>query len=364
MTEKDFKKIISDQESKQENKVVFNELKDKLIEKVKKHLHLGIEIKDTKLSDWSALGIYTSNVVTISLDVVTPVINKQYETNLIFNEFENIMYFLNASKVERFNNYLKVLLNDVTYILELKSDYLTPVTYLQAFLKKLEDKCKCYTLFKNAMSIVNYFINQDSIEDINVFFLTNLFIKALEKESVENKYYKYLGQFIKALDDFTNNKKFEISDFVDSDNLMNLSMTEAKLSEYRKLRKALVKAVAVEEEQIKFDTQYEVLINVNPIFNEATKTFAWHYSLVGKNISNSGGVYSNNEIEYQTAILKGVFKALKAVVDMDLAKKRIILKCDYEGILTSKMLTSDENKSRMKTINSLIDNHNLRIQCK
>ena len=35
---------------------------------------------------------------------------------------------------------------------------------------------------------------------------------------------------------------------------------------------------------------------------------------------------------------------------------------DYEGILSSKMLTSDENKSRMKTINSLKINNDLKIK--
>ena len=363
MTEKDFKKIVNDQESVQNNKTILNNLKEEFINCINQYLLDGIKIVDTRLSDWCLLGIYTNtNTIYLSIDVDTNVVNKQYESNLIINSIENALYLLNATRVERINNGLKCSYLDKEFVLELKSDYLTPVSYLNCVLKIVEEKAKNYTLLKNSLSIVNYFINSEDIKDLNVIFLINLFIKALDKEVVENKYYKYLTYYSKALDDFTNNKKFEINDLVVSDSFMNLNLTEAKISEYRRLRKALVKAVSVETVEVKFDSNLEVVVDVNPIFNEATKTFAWHYSLIGKNQENSGGVYSNNEVEYQTAILKGVFKGLRAVIDANLVKKRIILKCDYEGILSSKMLTSDENKSRMKTINSLIINNDLKIK--
>ena len=48
-------------------------------------------------------------------------------------------------------------------------------------------------------------------------------------------------------------------------------------------------------------------------------------------------------------------------LDNNLVKKRIVLLCDYDGILTEKMLSNDENKSRMKTIKSLIEKHNLKV---
>ncbi|MBR2891239.1 MAG: hypothetical protein IKC22_02525 [Bacilli bacterium] len=365
MTEKDFKKIINDQESKQSSKVRINELKEKLTSIISKYLHQDVEIKDAKLGSWNTFGIYANTEeIYISIDLQSNLINKQYEYNLFLNEVENAMYFQQASKVERINNGLKVSVDNQDYIIELKSDYLTPVTYLNSFSRIVEEKCKDYTLLKNTLFIVNHLIKEEEIKDINVLFLTNLFIKTLEKESVENKYYKYLGYLSKALDDFTNNKKFEILDLVESDKLMNLNINEAKLTEYRKLRKAIVKAITVEEEQVKFDSQLEVVVDVNPLFDDVNKTFKWHYSVIGKNNENYGGVYKNDETEYQTAILKGIFKGLKAVVDLNLTKKKIILKCDYEGILTSKMLTNDENKSRMKTINSLIENNNLKVSCK
>lgn len=365
MTEKDFKKIINDQESKQSIKTKLNELKDDLVININKYLHDGVIIKESKLGFWNALGIYANTKeIYIALDIETNIINKNYEYNLVLNEVENAMYFLNASKVERLNNGLKVSLNDVEYIIELRTDYLTPVSYLTNFSRILEEKNKTYTLLKNTLFIINHLIEQDEIKDINVLFLTNLFIKALDKENVENKYYKYLSYLQKAIDDFTNNKKFEIFDLVEENSLMNLNITETKITEYRKLRKAIVKAITVEEEQVKFDSQLEVVVDVNPIFDEASKTFKWHYSLIGKNNENYGGVYKNDETEYQTAVLKGIFKGLKAVVDLNLTKKKIILKCDYEGILTSKMLTNDENKSRMKTINSLIENNYLKVSCK
>ncbi len=365
MTEKDFKKIINDQELKQNNKQTLNTLKDDFVTKVKQLLNKRITLVDSKLSGWNVLNIYpNTNEVYICLDFNVDVVNKQNETTIILNEVENILYYLNASKIERIVNGIKFTVEDVDYYLNLRSDYLTPVSYLNSFIKKVDEYNKTYTLLKNTLSIVNYLIEEEVIKEINVIFLTNMFIKTLEKESVENKYYKYLGYLVKALDEFTNNKKYEIKDLVVNDSLMVLNITEAKLAEYRKLRKAIIKAISVEEETIKFDSQLEVVVDVNPIFNETNKTFSWHYSVIGKNNENMGGVYPNTEVDYQTAVLKGVFKGLKAIVDLNLTKKKIILKCDYDGILTNKMLTNDENKSRMKTINSLIQNNNLKITCK
>ena len=100
----------------------------------------------------------------------------------------------------------------------------------------------------------------------------------------------------------------------------------------------------------------EVTIDVNPIFDKVNKTFSWSYEIVGTDVRNSGGIYLNNETEYQTAVLKGIFKGLKVIVDNNLTKKKIILKCNYDGILSDKMKSTDENKSRMKTINALIEN--------
>ena len=159
-----------------------------------------------------------------------------------------------------------------------------------------------------------------------------------------------------------NNKKYVLSDVVSNVNLFE-TISEVKLNEYRKLRKALSKAVQTESEKTLIDSKVEIVIDVNPIFDSVNKTFSWSYELVGKDVKNSGGIYLNNEVEYQTAVLKGIFKGLKVIVDNNLTKKKIILKCDYDGILTDKMKSSDENKSRMKTINSLIEKNSLKVTC-
>ena len=139
MTEKDFKRIINDQESKQSNKTRLNELKEELVNNISKYLHDGVSIADVKLSSWNTLGIYANtSEINLSLDLNTNIVNKQYEFNLILNEVENAMYFLNASKVERLNNGLRVVFDDQEYNIELKSDYLTPVSYLNNFSKIVE----------------------------------------------------------------------------------------------------------------------------------------------------------------------------------------------------------------------------------
>ena len=197
------------------------------------------------------------------------------------------------------------------------------------------------------------------IKDIDYKVIISLFMKYLKLNDIENKYYRYLGVLVKGLEDFTQSKKYELLDIVTGQNLSE-TVSELKMNEYRKLRKVLQKVTAMDEQKIQFDSQLEVVIDVNPIINNDS-TFGWHYDIVGRGNSNSGGNYPNNESDYQTAVLKGIFKGLKVIIDNNLVKKRIVLLCDYDDILSEKMLSNDENKSRMKTIKSLIEKHNLKI---
>ena len=87
MTEKDFKKIVNDQESVQNNKTILNNLKEEFINCINQYLLDGIKIVDTRLSDWCLLGIYTNtNTIYLSIDVDTNIVNKQYENNLIIKD--------------------------------------------------------------------------------------------------------------------------------------------------------------------------------------------------------------------------------------------------------------------------------------
>ena len=156
-----------------------------------------------------------------------------------------------------------------------------------------------------------------------------------------------------------NNRKYVIEYFNNDISIYDL-LNETIITEIKKLRKSLSKAISTEEDELKFDSSKEIVIDVNPI--KENNVFMWHYKVINKDLENSGGIYQNTVEEYQTAILKGIFKGLKRIVDSpNLINKKIVLKCEYEGILTEKMLSNDENKSRMKTIKQLIETNNLKV---
>lgn len=357
MTEKEFKKIITDIDNVSLNKQKVTELTNNVIDQINKNLHQQIKIKEYVSSSYMAFGInYNADCIYIAVDVVD-IKNNQ----LIFNAFENALIFSNFAKIERTANVIKFSDKEFTYILELKTDEVTPVEYIKKLVKKFDEVSSKYTLLQNALKLINFFEHDEEIKDLDYKVVINLLFKSLDGD-VENKYYKYLSLLIKSLDDMSNNKKYVLLDTITNVNLFE-AISEVKLNEYRKLRKALAKAIQTESEKTLIDSKAEIIIDVNPLFDKDNKTFSWRYEIIGKDVSNSGGIYLNNEVEYQTAVLKGVFKGLKVIVDNNLTKKKIILKCDYDGILSDKMKSSDENKSRIKTINSLIEKHSLKISC-
>lgn len=363
MTEKDFKKIILDKEINNSKKNIVDTKINELINTINTNLPKTLNINIYAKASWNAFGIYNNDTVYCAIDLNLNNVNDLYHIQTSFKAIEVSLILSGATKIESTTHTIKCLLNETSYVIEVNSNILTPVTYINEYLKAFEEASKTYTLLKNTLLLINHFIDSEDIKNINTYLIVNLLLTSIKKDNTESKYYKYLQSFMKLLDEVLNNKKFELKEIV-SDNLMTLNLTEAKLVELRRLRKVISKAIQVEEDEVKFDSATEVIVDVNPILDEQNNTYAWSYALIGRNLENSGGIYPVNEENYQTAILKGVFKGLKAVVDNNLSKKKVILKCDYEGILTSKMLSNDENKSRMKTINSLIEANNLKVNAK
>lgn len=359
MNEKEFKKIITDETSNSSYKGNLLKLLEDFTANIKTNLPTKVILDNYSLSSYESLGIYTTDqVLNLSLDLNSPVDNKVLEATLFFNSLENALILLKATKIEKTLNGFKAVIDNIEYNIEIKNE-IKPTEYVKELINIVENASSQYTLLKNSLCLVNYFIKTEDIKDIDYKVIVNLFLKNLKLNDIENKYYKYIGVLVKGLEDFTQSKKYELLDCITKQNLTD-TVSELKMNEYRKLRKALQKVASLEEQKIQFDSQLEVLIDVNPVVN-GDNTFGWHYDIIGRGNQNSGGNYPNNESDYQTAILKGIFKGLKVVIDNNLTKKRIVLLCDYDDILSEKMLSNDENKSRMKTIKSLIEKHNLKI---
>lgn len=350
MKEKDFKAIITsfDEYSK------IKKNNDLYLEDLFKQLNDEDIFFAFKYADWSLFQTYDDLNIALFVNLQsTKPIDNRYLNRFLVNALENKIITLGVDNLTRltssisFNSHEKmVVLNFVPF---------EEVINLQNEINELSNS---FSLLLNTFKIIKYLINQEQIKAIDPVIIFKLY-QATLNELTDNKYYAYLEILIKALDEMINNKKYMIN-YLGKDALLTDLISEANYSEYKKLRKALANSVRVEEDDLKFDSAKEIIIDVNPIKQD--DIYMWHYELVGRNIENSGGEYQDNLPDFQTAILKGVFKGLKKVTEMpSLINKKITLKCDYSGILTDVMLTNDENKSRMKTIKQLIETNNLKV---
>lgn len=359
MTEKELKALIVESEAYNSQKPLILSQIEAFKENINKYLPSGIKVAEACLASWYALGIFKNpSEIYLALDLDLEV-KENYKQDAIFKSVEVALMLLNATRIERTNHTIKCSIEDANYYLELASVENSPCSDIKAFLKKLELVAKDYSLIKNVLVIVKHLIDEEDIKFINPYLITNILVNNLKKEALNNKYYKYLDLLIKGLDELTNTKRYIYTDLL-NDESREANLSEVKLAEYRRLRKAISRINSVEEETIKQNSQTEITLDVNPV--KINEHYEWHYELVGYKLESSGGVYNLTEVDYQTALLKGLFKGLKTVVDNNLTMKRIIIKADYEGILTDKMLSNDENKSRMKTIKRLIEDQKLKIK--
>ena len=122
-----------------------------------------------------------------------------------------------------------------------------------------------YTYFRNTMVIIKHFRNEQKI-NISGHILETLLYYSLNEYFKDNHYETYLNAFIRGIDDFLKQKQIEVSDdilkkmdvsketatihkgfiIVDpTDPTINLTsgITEIKLNEYRKLKKAISKVI-------------------------------------------------------------------------------------------------------------------------
>ena len=351
MKEKDFKALITTFDEYSNTKKQNDAFIDTLFTKLNTQ---DFQISDYKYANWALFQVYDELDISLFIDLTTSKINNNnYYDRYLKNALENQLIEQNVDELKRQASTIsfcyinkEVTLNIIDF---------TQVADLQKEINELSNR---YSLLLNTFKIIKALINQEQIKAIDPIILFKLYQANIASLN-DNKYYAHLEILIKAIDEIFNNKKYAIAYF-GKEMLLSDLISEANIGEYKRLRKALATAVKVEEDEVKFDSAREVIIDVNP--QKAGDIYMWHYALVGRNIENSGGEYQNNLADYQTAILKGIFKGLKKITEMpSLVNKLIVLKCEYSGILTDVMLTNDENKSRMKTIKQLIETNNLKV---
>lgn len=389
MVEKDFRKIITDLEfenSFKQERLSLSKMIERVILKflspqaqLTNYQIVGTWAKNTMLkTDPLAIGIWLKLNQELDLNLKTKVLCNEIESALIYG-------LSNINQIERnqFQNELKITLEPEIEINLLIQSFNDDSIIKQFRFVELANQE--YTYFKNTILVIKYAIDDLKLKTINEELIEVLLYYSLVHYQVENKYYDYLGAFCKGLEDFFSGRKIEVSDMMydrlltkdensifsnkyividPSNKKVNLAewLNEINIGDYRRLRKKIGKMLEnPKEDKFIFDNSTEVIVDVNPVYNNVSNNYAWSFVVVDKGLFNQGGEYKNEDTQIQTAILKGVFKGLKALEDNGLFKKKIFLQCDYPDILGNHMLSTPENKSRMRTIKNFIDTKKLNI---
>ena len=392
MTEKDFRRLVTDleitKEEKEKLQTILSNLESTISNNLSKHFELinvlkgGAWAKGTMAADTDEIDI---------LVVIKSNLSKEFNlvNNACLNEIENIIIYeyeeiIKASDIEinTNRNIIKIKLSNIIvnlmirYDEELTNKFSVKKDLLQIEFTELANRD--YTYFRNAMIIIKYYRDENHI-NISGYNLEILLYYSLNEYFNTNRYESYLYGFIRAIDDFTNYKKIEVSkdiyqklninyqeqtykkgfvlvDLVDQANITS-DLTEVTVNEYRKLKKVLAKFV---DTMNPISSTAQVIIDINPILN-SDSTYSWSYKIQNTNIYNNGGSYQKNTEQYFTAILKGLSKALRAVVDNNLNRKGIKLICNETNIFKKASNFGEENRSRIRTIQAFMDVNNITI---
>lgn len=387
MTEKEYRNLISTNEIAIINKDQINELYQVLVTSIEKETNDIFTIEAIKRLDDLSLGIAIKNTDVIDIAFVVNVKKELYEgllSSVIYNFIENsiILNIKVVKSIERdyLNKLLIVKLNSQQKIIIriCNHDQFAKLELRTKWLDELNEK---YTYFKNSIKMIKCLLKEQNIEIINNYLLIVLFACGLEKYHMQNKYDDYITAFGKIIDDFISQKKIEIDNeynvvkpslscnfkgytVVDPFNTeVNLAanINDANISEFRKLKKRLNK---FREVTLTDQGSATLTLDVTPV--TTAENYQWHYELVGRNLSSQGGEYQLNEIEYKTAVLKGLFRGLKVIMNSGINNKNILVISPVEGLLKceERALEEQENNSRRKTITKYIEENKLLIKWK
>lgn len=389
MTEKEFRKLVTDLEISNEEKNNLNEKLNYLKGLFDNNHQNYFEIIDIKKTGSWAKGTLLNDVEEIDIMMtVKPLVEKTFvlKNELVLNGVINIL----IANVEGITKLSEITKNTIRNIISIKINDLIVnihIRYLEeSFLASEEEKQiefteianRDYTYFRNTVKIIKYYKEQQKI-NISGYIIEILLYYALNEYFKDNRYEDYLNNFIRALDDFMKQKKIEVShdvyqklnidaninvkknymilDVSNPNNNLTDNMNELLLGEYRKLKKTISKLIDTRN-NFSINSNTVVTININPIKIKDTEEYAWSYKIENSDYSNSGGSYQNTTEALLTAMYKALYKALRTVVDNNLNKKKVEIISNKANILKLTNI-SDENKSRIKTIESYIENNGL-----
>lgn len=396
MTEKEFRKLVSDVEVSRQQKDEMGEIIDTIHNILNVYGNLHYEIINIYRGGSLAKGTMLNSAFDLDIIlVVKPTINKIFGlvNKIVLNEIMNalIINVNNINKVSdiicdnnivsfKYNNYnikLLVKYNDET-IEELPLGFLEKVEQLRY--RFVEIANRDYTYFKNTIQIIKYYRDEQKITSISGAILEVILYYALKEYCFSLRYEDYLNAFIRGLDDFIIGKKIEVPTSMYNElgvvpnsevkknysvidpgtGIINLTsdINEIKLGDYRKLKKAIAKLI--DTKSAKEVGNFDVKLNVTPNKN-ADGTYSWCYKIEDTSIMGMGGTYTSSNEDTYTAIFKALLKGLKAIIDNNLNRKGIKIICPKNNILDDEDSLSNENNARRKNVLAFMDNNNITI---
>ena len=392
MTEKDFRKLVTDLEilntEKQELLNRLEQLKVNLTKNPHKHYQIldvvkgGSWAKGTMLNDTDEIDVI---VVVEALDSIPFAIKNYYILNAIENDiiesYPNINKLSNITRnVSR--NIISFEENNFKINLQIcYQDNNFPYALREKQIMFVELANRDYTYFRNTMKIIKYYRDEQNI-NISGYILEIMLYYSLNEYFKDNRYEDYLNGFIKTIDEFIKGARIEVSpdiyqklevlpvnnnlkkpytvlDVADPSNNLTDNINEITIGEYRKLKKALAKLI--DNKVNVLNSSSVVVLNINPTPIKDTNEFSWSYKIENSELANNGGSYQNTEEELLSAMYKALYKGLRAIVDNNLNRKNIEVVCKKQNILKINNV-SKENISRIKNIEAYIENNGLIIK--
>ena len=279
MTEKDFRKLVTDleftKEDKEEVALFINNLETSLKENIK-----DLKIKKiNKAGNLAATTIYHGSK-TLELMIVfeKPLINSfplmnQAAINAVWNflVFNYNLDKVNLISINHQTNSINYTYNN--YNINLSIRFSEELNYQTSFFIK-EDELRNafvnlagseFNLFKNTVQILTYYRDLNNLDQISDYVIELLLYYGLSENFTKHTYEAYLKEFVHAVDDFTKGIKIDQDDetyrnlkvervnlpkqpymIIDIANpYINLTnkIGEAYLSELKKLKKIILKTL-------------------------------------------------------------------------------------------------------------------------
>ena len=240
MTEKDFRKVVTDLELTKLNKEETNNFISSLENDLKNKLHYMKVNSLKKVGNLATSTIYSGcKNLDLMLVFETPVLNSfplmnQAAINEVWNYFvfEHNIDKNNQISIDTSSNSIKVTLK--SYTLNMLIRFEDTLNYQTIHFIKTDDlrvsfinlASSEFNLFKNTIQLLTYYRDLNNLDQITDYVISLLLYYGLSENFTKHTYELYLKEFIHAIDDFSKGIKIE----QDDETYRNLNVEKVNIS--------------------------------------------------------------------------------------------------------------------------------------